>query len=68
MAQGGSAKAVEKHRARGRLLARERVDLLLDPGAPFLEFSQLAAHGLYGGELPAQGWSREWAASADASA
>ncbi len=55
VAQGGSTKAVEKHRARGRLLARERVDLLLDPGAPFLEFSQLAAHGLYGGEVPGAG-------------
>ena len=55
IAQGGSVKAVDKHRARGRLLARERVDLLLDPGAPFLEFSQLAAHGLYGGEVPGAG-------------
>jgi 3-methylcrotonyl-CoA carboxylase beta subunit len=36
-AGGGSTKAVEKHRARGRLLARERIDLLLDAGAPFLE-------------------------------
>jgi 3-methylcrotonyl-CoA carboxylase beta subunit len=54
-AQGGSAKAVEKHRARGRLLARERVDLLLDPGAPFLELSALAAFGLYGGEVPCAG-------------
>jgi 3-methylcrotonyl-CoA carboxylase beta subunit len=55
VALGGSQKAVEKHRARGRLLARERIDLLLDPGAPFLEFSQLAAHGLYGGEVPGAG-------------
>ena len=55
VASGGSAKAVEKHRARGRLLARERIDLLLDPGAPFLELSALAAHGLYGGEVPAAG-------------
>jgi 3-methylcrotonyl-CoA carboxylase beta subunit len=55
VAVGGSQKAVEKHRARGRLLARERIDLLLDPGAPFLEFSQLAAHGLYGGEVPGAG-------------
>jgi len=55
VAAGGSAKAVEKHRARGRLLARERIDLLLDAGAPFLELSGLAAHGLYGGEVPAAG-------------
>ena len=54
-AAGGSAKAVEKHRSRGRLSARERVDLLLDPGAPFLEFSALAAYGLYGGEVPCAG-------------
>ncbi|MEI8298181.1 MAG: carboxyl transferase domain-containing protein [Pseudomonadota bacterium] len=54
-AAGGSAKAVEKHRDRGRLLARERIDLLLDPGAPFLELSALAAHGLYGNEVPAAG-------------
>jgi 3-methylcrotonyl-CoA carboxylase beta subunit len=53
--QGGPAKAVEKHRSRGRLLARERIDLLLDPGAPFLELSALAAHGLYGNEVPAAG-------------
>jgi 3-methylcrotonyl-CoA carboxylase beta subunit len=54
-AAGGSAKAVEKHRSRGRLLARERIDLLLDAGAPFLEFSALAAHGLYGGDVPCAG-------------
>ena len=54
-AAGGPAKAVDRHRARGRLLARERVDLLLDAGAPFLEFSALAAHGLYGGEVPCAG-------------
>ncbi len=54
-AAGGSPKAVEKHRARGRLLARERIDLLLDAGAPFLELSALAAHGLYGGEVPCAG-------------
>ncbi len=54
-AAGGSAKAVEKHRSRGRLLARERIDLLLDAGGPFLEFSALAAHGLYGGDVPCAG-------------
>jgi 3-methylcrotonyl-CoA carboxylase beta subunit len=55
VAAGGSPKAVEKHRGRGRLLARERIDLLLDAGSPFLELSALAAHGLYGGEVPGAG-------------
>ncbi|MBS0376404.1 MAG: methylcrotonoyl-CoA carboxylase [Proteobacteria bacterium] len=55
VAAGGPKKAVDKHRARGRLLARERIDLLLDAGAPFLELSALAAHGLYGGEVPCAG-------------
>ena len=55
VAAGGPAKAVAKHRDRGRLLARERIDLLLDAGAPFLELSALAAHGLYGGEVPCAG-------------
>ncbi|HVC02345.1 MAG TPA: carboxyl transferase domain-containing protein [Steroidobacteraceae bacterium] len=54
-ARGGSPQTVAKHRGRGRLLARERVDLLLDQGAPFLEFSALAAYGLYGDEVPAAG-------------
>jgi 3-methylcrotonyl-CoA carboxylase beta subunit len=54
-AAGGSIRAVDKHRARGRLLARERIELLLDPGAPFLELSALAAHGCYGGEVPCAG-------------
>ena len=41
--------------ARGKLLVRERIDLLLDPGAPLLELSALAAHDMYGGEVPAAG-------------
>src|SRR5688500_20253397 len=45
---GGSEAAREKHTARGRLLVRDRVDRLLDPGSPFLELSPLAAHDLYG--------------------
>jgi 3-methylcrotonyl-CoA carboxylase beta subunit len=49
--QGGSEDAREKHRGRGKLLARDRVDLLVDPGAPFLELSALAAYGLYGGDV-----------------
>eukprot|EP00210_Caulerpa_lentillifera_P003204 g3061.t1 len=45
--QAGGPKAVAKHRERGKLLPRERIDKLLDPGSPFLELSQLAAHDLY---------------------
>jgi 3-methylcrotonyl-CoA carboxylase beta subunit len=52
---GGSRKAVERHRARKRLLARERIQVLLDPGSPFLELSPLAAHGMYHDEVPAAG-------------
>ncbi len=51
VAAGGSAESRAKHSARGKLLARERVDLLVDPGSPFLEFSPLAALGLYGGDV-----------------
>jgi 3-methylcrotonyl-CoA carboxylase beta subunit len=54
-AAGGAARARERHRARGKLLARERIDLLLDAGAAFLELNALAAHGLYGGEVPGAG-------------
>jgi 3-methylcrotonyl-CoA carboxylase beta subunit len=46
-AEGGPARARERHRARGKLLVRERLARLLDPGAPFLELSPLAAHGMY---------------------
>ena len=53
--EGGGADARRKHRERGRLGARERIRRLLDDGSPFLEFSQLAAHGMYGGEVPAAG-------------
>src|SRR6201997_2659661 len=54
-AQGGSAAAVEKHRKAGKLTARERIQVLLDTGSPFLEFSQLAAHGMYGGDIACAG-------------
>jgi 3-methylcrotonyl-CoA carboxylase beta subunit len=54
-AQGGPAEALARHRAAGKLTARERIASLLDAGSPFLELSQLAAHGLYGGEVPAAG-------------
>jgi acetyl-CoA carboxylase carboxyltransferase component len=52
---GGGPEAQKKHTARGKLLPRERVRALLDPGSPFLEFSQLAAFGLYGDEAPSAG-------------
>src|SRR5579859_7746273 len=54
-AAGGSKAAVEKHRAAGKLSARERVRVLLDTGSPFLELSQLAAHGMYGGDIACAG-------------
>jgi len=47
IAAGGGEKAREKHLSRGKLLPRDRVQMLLDPGSPFLEFSQLAAYGMY---------------------
>ena len=53
--KGGSAKSVELHRSRGKLTARERVERLVDPGAPFLELSALAANGLYEDEVPSAG-------------
>ena len=53
--QGGGKVARDKHLARNKLLPRERVRALIDPGSPFLELSQLAAHGLYGGEVPCAG-------------
>ncbi len=52
-AEGGGEAARAKHAARGKMLARERVDLLIDPGTAFLEFSPLAAYGLYGGGVHA---------------
>src|SRR5512144_2047072 len=55
IAQGGGPEAQKKHAARGKLLPRERVRALLDPGAPFLELSQLAAYGMYGDHAPSAG-------------
>jgi 3-methylcrotonyl-CoA carboxylase beta subunit len=52
---GGGETAVERHHARGKLLARERIERLIDPGAAFLELAPLAAHGLYDGEAPSAG-------------
>ncbi|MBM3538640.1 MAG: methylcrotonoyl-CoA carboxylase [Alphaproteobacteria bacterium] len=53
--QGGGASARDKHTARGKLLPRERIRLLLDVGSPFLELSQFAAYGMYGTDVPAAG-------------
>ena len=53
--QGGGEAARDKHVSRGKLLPRERVRSLLDTGSPFLELSQLAAYGMYGGEVPSAG-------------
>ncbi len=53
--EGGPAASRERHVARGKLLPRDRVERLLDPGAPFLELGQLAAYGLYGDEAPGAG-------------
>jgi 3-methylcrotonyl-CoA carboxylase beta subunit len=54
-ALGGPQAIRDRHVSRGKLLPRERVERLLDPGAPFLELSQLAANGLYDGEAPGGG-------------
>ena len=54
-ALGGPEKSRARHTERGKLLPRERVERLLDPGSPFLEIGQLAANGLYDGEVPGAG-------------
>ncbi|MEI9888134.1 MAG: hypothetical protein WDN08_16890 [Rhizomicrobium sp.] len=50
-ALGGDARSRKRHIERGKLLPRERVERLLDPGAPFLELSPLAAYGMYDGDI-----------------
>ena len=55
VALGGGKSAAEKHTGRGKLLPRDRVEKLLDPGTPFLEVGQLAALGMYEGDAPAAG-------------
>jgi acetyl-CoA carboxylase carboxyltransferase component len=52
---GGDDRSIARHRERGKLPVRERIDRLLDPGSPFLELSPLAANGLYDDEAPAAG-------------
>ncbi|QQE89058.1 carboxyl transferase domain-containing protein [Azotobacter chroococcum] len=53
--EGGGARAQERHTSRGKLLPRQRIDRLLDPGSPFLEIGQLAAFEVYDEEVPAAG-------------
>jgi 3-methylcrotonyl-CoA carboxylase beta subunit len=55
IAQGGGDAARQRHLGRGKLLPRERINTLIDPAAPFLEFSPLAGHGLYDEDVPAGG-------------
>ncbi|MBX3528845.1 MAG: methylcrotonoyl-CoA carboxylase, partial [Rhodoblastus sp.] len=55
VAAGGGAEACKRHVSRGKLLPRERVDHLVDPGAPFLEVGQLAAFGMYDNDAPSAG-------------
>src|SRR5678815_4888434 len=52
---GGGEDSVKRQREQGKLLARERIERLLDPGTPFLEVGALAAHGLYDGAAPSAG-------------
>ncbi|MCD6061265.1 MAG: Methylcrotonoyl-CoA carboxylase [Moraxellaceae bacterium] len=53
--EGGGAAAIERHKSRGKLTARERINTLIDAGSPFLELAPLAAHGVYGEDVPAAG-------------
>src|SRR5712691_7104623 len=55
VAAGGGEQAVERHRSRGKLLARERIDRLVDPGTAFLELNALAAWEMYDGQAPGAG-------------
>jgi len=55
VARGGSEKSRERHLSRGKLLPRDRVNALLDPGAPFLELGQFAAWGMYDDAVPSAG-------------
>lgn len=55
LSQGGGEKARQRHLERGKLLPRQRLDALLDPGSPFLELSQLAAYDVYDDDVPGAG-------------
>src|ERR1700679_2211329 len=54
-ALGGDTRSRDRHKSRGKLLPRERVERLIDPGSPFLELSPLAAFGMYDGDIHAAG-------------
>src|SRR5579885_2492138 len=53
--KGGGEASVRRHKERGKMFVRERIDAVIDPGTPFLEFSALAANGMYDGEAPCAG-------------
>jgi len=53
--KGGGELAVKRHKERGKMFVRERIDGVIDPGSPFLEFSALAANGMYDGDAPCAG-------------
>src|SRR5438552_18478463 len=53
--KGGGEAAVKRHKERGKMFVRERIDVVIDPNTPFLEFSSLAANGMYGDEAPCAG-------------
>src|SRR2546425_7757762 len=53
--KGGGAAAVKRHKERGKMFVRERIDAVIDPDTPFLEFSALAANGMYHDEAPCAG-------------
>ena len=55
VSMGGSTAALERHRSRGKMTARERIDRLVDPGTAFLEVGALAAWGIYDGDAPSAG-------------
>ena len=55
IALGGDEPSRRRHESRGKLMARDRIRLLLDPGSPFLELSAFAAHQMYDGAVPAAG-------------
>ncbi len=55
ISEGGGEASRQRHLSRGKLLPRDRVRALIDPASPFLEVGQLAAHGMYGGEVPSAG-------------
>src|SRR5213083_2087632 len=53
--KGGGEAAVKRHKERGKMFVRERIDAVIDPGTPFLEFSALAANGMYDDDAPCAG-------------